>query len=326
MKGERPRWVVGVDIGGTNLRIGRIPAGGRGAPAGMRRRRTRARSASDVLDRILTMIHETVAHAGRDGVAGIGLGAPGPVDRKSGVVLEAPNLGWRDYPLRDLVAEATGLPVAVENDANCFAYGEWWMGAGRDCRRLVGITLGTGVGGGFVIDGEIYRGASGAAGEVGHMSVDFAGRPCACGSRGCVEAYASGPGIAARAVEAINRGADSILAAPPGGHLGKVTAEAVCSAAAAGDDLAERIVRDTADVLATAVANVIHLFNPDVVVVGGGVANARDLLIEPLREEVGRRTFSSARRACRIRSSQLGDAAGIAGAAGVFRRTYHAGL
>ncbi|MDE2981254.1 MAG: ROK family protein [Gemmatimonadota bacterium] len=323
MKGQGPPWVVGVDIGGTNLRVGRVPLEGGAPPVAVRRCHTRAASGSDrVLDRIVTMIRESVTDVGRENVAGIGLGAPGPLDTESGVVAETPNLGWRDYPLRDLVAEACGMPATLDNDANCFTYGEWWMGAGRGCRRLVGITLGTGIGGGIVIDGEIHRGASGGAGEVGHMSVDFRGRRCPCGARGCVEAYASGPAIAARAIEAIPDGGDSVLASIVDGDLGEITAEIVCAAATAGDRHAEGVLRDTARILATAVANLIHLLNPDAVVIGGGVANAGERLLRPLRREVRGRVFGTHMRACRIVRSELGDSAGVIGAAGVFRRAH----
>lgn len=318
------RWIVGVDIGGTNLRVGRVPVEGGAPPVAVRRRSTRPASGSgQVLERIVAMIRESVAEAGRDNIAGIGLGAPGPLDPESGVVAETPNLGWRDYPLRDLVAEACGLPATLDNDANCFTYGEWWMGAGRGCRRLVGITLGTGIGGGIVIDGEILHGASGGAGEVGHMSVDVRGRRCACGSRGCVEAYASGPAIAARAVQAIPAGSDCILASLVDGDLDAVTAEIVSEAAAAGDRHAGEVLRDTAGILATAVANVIHLVNPEAVVIGGGVANAGERLLGPLRREVGRRVFSAHMRVCRILRGELGETAGVIGAAGVFRRARH---
>ena len=325
MKGGRPPWVVGVDIGGTNVRVGRVPLGGGASSVAVRCCSTRAASGSDrVLDRIVTMIRESVADVGRDNVAGVGLGAPGPLDTESGVVAETPNLGWRDYPLRDLVAEACGLPATLDNDANCFTYGEWLMGAGRGRRRLVGITLGTGIGGGIVIDGEIHHGASGGAGEVGHMSVDFRGRRCPCGARGCVEAYASGPAIAARAIEAIPEGGDSILASMVDGDLGAVTAEVVHAAAVAGDRHADGVLRDTARILATAVANLIHVLNPDAVVIGGGVANAGERLLRPLRREVRRRVFGTHMRACRIVQGELGDSAGVIGAAGVFRRAHRA--
>ena len=315
-----PRWIAGVDIGGTNLRVGLVPFEG-GTPAVVRRERTPSgKGAAHVVARVADMLRSAMEEVGRGAVAGIGVGCPGPLDRGAGVVLETPNLGWRNVPLRDMVAEATALPVTLDNDANCAAYGEWWRGAGRGAERLVGLTLGTGIGGGIVLGGEIYHGASDAAGEVGHMSVDFEGRLCACGSRGCVEAYASGPGIAARAVEGLAEGVDSRLAAVARNGSGRVTARLVCEAAAAGDSYARRILTETARILAVAVANLINLFNPDVIVVAGGVTAAGDHLFGPLRDEVRNRAFDSAVAACRIVPAQLPDTAGVIGAAGVFKR------
>ena len=315
-----PRWIAGVDIGGTNLRVGLVPFEG-GAPRVVRQERTLSeRGPADVVARVADMLRSAVGEAGRGAAAGIGVGCPGPLDRNAGVVLETPNLGWRKVPLRDMVAEATGLPVTLENDANCAAYGEWWWGAGRGAERLIGLTLGTGIGGGIVLGGEIYHGASDAAGEVGHMSVDYNGRLCACGSRGCVEAYASGPGIAARAAEGLAEGADSRLAAIARNGRGRITARLVCEAAEAGDVYASRILTETACILAVAVSNLINLFNPDVIVIAGGVTAAGDRLLGPLRDEVGRRAFASAVAACRIVPAQLPDTAGIIGAAGVFKR------
>ncbi len=320
-----PRWIAGVDIGGTNLRAGMVPFGG-GRPAGVVSAPTRAgEGAGPVVARVVEMVRAAMeaVGAGDGGVAGVGVGAPGPLDRERGVVVAAPNLGWREVPLRELVGRRLDLPVAVDNDANCAAYGEWWLGAGRGADRLVGLTLGTGIGGGIVLGGELYHGASGAAGEAGHMSVQFAGRPCACGSRGCVEAYASGPAIAARAIEGIGTGGETALAALLAEDPARVTAEAVCDAAAAGDAYSARILEETARILAAAVANLVHLLDPDVIVIGGGVAAAGDLLFEPLRAEVRRRTFRSAAGISRIVPAELPNTAGIIGAAAVLKRTVY---
>ena len=321
-----PRWIAGVDIGGTNLRVGLVPFDG-GAPGVVRQERTiPERGPAHVVARIVDMLRSAVGEVGWGTVAGVGVGCPGPVDRGAGVVLETPNLGWRNVPLRDLIAEATGLPVTLDNDANCAAYGEWWQGAGRGAERLIGLTLGTGIGGGIVLGGEIYHGASDAAGEVGHMSVDFDGRLCACGSRGCVEAYASGPGIAARAVEGLGGAADSGLAEIARNGSGRVTARRVCEEAAVGDAYAMRILAETGRILAVAVANLINLFNPDVIVVAGGVTAAGDHLFGPLRDEVRRRAFPSAIGACRVVPAQLPDTAGMIGAAGVFKGVVSGGV
>ena len=321
-----PRWIAGVDIGGTNLRAGMVPFAG-GAPVAVRSGPTRAgEGAGSVVARTVEMVRAGMEAVGEGGVGGVGIGVPGPLDRARGVVVETPNLGWREVPLRDMVARRLGLPVAVDNDANCAAFGEWWLGAGRGAERLIGLTLGTGIGGGIVLGGEIYRGASDAAGEVGHMSVHFEGRRCACGSRGCVEAYASGPAIAARAIEGLGGASDSVLSDLVAEDPALVTAEAVCRAAAAGDGHAARILTETARILAVAVANLVHLFNPDAIVIGGGVAAAGDPLFEPLRAEVRRRAFRSAGDACRIVPAALPGTAGIIGAAAVLKHDLHGSL
>ena len=315
----RSRWILGVDIGGTNLRAGLVPFAG-GAPVALANVPTRPEhGAEEVVDDLVSVLRATVAGVGRAGVAGIGVGAPGPLDRTRGVVIETPNLGWREVPLVEMIARGTGLPVVLDNDANCFAFGEWWLGAGRGAERLIGLTLGTGIGGGIVLGGEIYRGASDAAGEVGHMSVHHAGRLCACGSRGCVEAYASGTAIAARAAEGIGGGTDSSLSALVRDPAG-ITSRAVCEAAAAGDPHAARVLDEAARMLGVAVANLIHIFNPDVIVVGGGVAAAGELVLAPLRAEAERRAFRSAAGACRIVPAEHPATAGLLGAAGVFKR------
>ena len=309
-----------MDIGGTNLRVGLVPFEG-GRPAAVRRERTCAElGPAHVVDRVGAMFGDVAKEVEPGSVVGIGAGAPGPVDRKAGLLLETPNLGWRNVPVRDLIWEATGLPVVLDNDANCAAYGEWWQGAGRGAERLVGLTLGTGIGGGIVIGGEIYRGASDAAGEVGHTSVDLSGRPCACGSRGCVEAYASGPGIAARAAEGLEDGSHSALLAVAAGGNGRITAATVCRAAAAGDAHASRVLAETARILAVTVANLVNLLNPDVIVLAGGVTAAGEHLFGPLGREVRRRAFPASVAACRIVPAALPDAAGMVGAAGVFKR------
>lgn len=266
-------------------------------------------------------IEEVVGAAGRsrDAVLGVGIGCPGPLDTRTGRVIETPNLGWVDVPIRDLVSAAVGLPATLENDANCATYGEWWQGAGRGVGTLVGITLGTGVGGGLVLDGVLHRGASGVAGEVGHMTIRFDGRRCGCGNHGCLEAYASGPSIASRAVEGIEGGAASMLVAMVGGALDRVTATTVSEAARLGDPFAREIVDETARLLGVGVAALVNLLNPGAVVIGGGVTAAGDALFGPLRNEVRRRAFRTAVEACRIVPARYPAEAGVTGAAGVFR-------
>ncbi|HWA14867.1 MAG TPA: ROK family protein, partial [Gemmatimonadales bacterium] len=227
----------------------------------------------------------------------------------------APNLGWVNMPLRARLQEGLGLPTALDNDANCAVLGEWWRGAANGSRIALGVTLGTGIGGGIIINGRMFRGASGYAGEIGHMTIDANGRRCKCGNYGCVEAYASGPNIALRAVEALESGAASTLPSYVGGDFRKITAQTVYQAAQAGDSLALEVVKETAHFLGAAVASLMNILNPEVVVVMGGVTQAGDALLEPLRREVSRRAFKPVVAACRIVPGTLTGVAGVYGAA-----------
>ncbi len=320
------RWIVGVDLGGTNTVVGVLPFSG-GEVLALRTAATEAtRGAKYVVDRITAMIEEAIAeviaeHGGsREDFCGVGIGSPGPLDRKTGVVINTPNLGWRNFPLRDLISNAVGLPATLDNDANCATYGEWWLGAGRGVDTLVGLTLGTGIGGGIVLNGEIYHGVSDAAGEIGHMTIDSTGRRCKCGNYGCLEAYASGPAIALRAMEGIEAGAESVLPDLVNGRLEDITAATVYEAVVLGDPYANEVMKETAKFLGAGVANIINILNPGMVVIAGGVTRAGDHLFVPLRAEVRRRAFRSAEEACQIVSGQLPGTAGVIGAAAVFKR------
>jgi glucokinase len=194
------------------------------------------------------------------------------------------------------------------------------MGAGRGSNTLVGLTLGTGIGGGLVLNGELYHGASDVAGEFGHTTIAATGRKCRCGNYGCLEAYASGPNIAARAVEGIQAGAESILTELVDGDLTRLNAATVYEGVVLGDDYAHEVMDETAKFLGVGVANLLNGLNPDVVVITGGVTRAGDHLFVPLRKEVRRRAFRSAVEACRIVPAALPETAGVIGAAGVFKR------
>jgi glucokinase len=325
------RWIVGVDLGGTNIVVGLLPLEG-GEVLGLRSLPTDAhRGAKFVVDRMIEMIEAAIAdvlreHGGtRADIAGVGIGSPGPLDRKTGTVINTPNLGWRNFPLRDLIANAVNLPATLDNDANCATYGEWWLGAGRDVDTLVGLTLGTGIGGGIVLGGEIFHGCSDVAGEIGHMTIDSTGRKCKCGNYGCLEAYASGPAIALRAVEGIEAGAETMLTEMVDGRLELITAATVYEAAAREDAYANEVIKDTAKFLGAGVANIINILNPEMVVIAGGVTRAGDHLFGPLRAEVRRRAFRAAEERCRIVPGELPGTAGVVGAAAVFKKeTYGA--
>ncbi len=319
------RYVVGVDIGGTNIVVGTVAEDG-SAVHGVRAVPTHAEEGPQaVIGRIARQVQSSIGEAERaagvrrEMIAGVGIGSPGPLDREKGVVLLTPNLGWTDLPLRDLVSEAVGLPATLDNDANCAIYGEWWVGAARGARYVVGLTIGTGIGGGIVLDGQIYHGVSDVAGEIGHTTIDSTGRLCKCGNYGCLEAYASGPAIAARAVEGIVSGVDTRLPEYVGGDLAKITAQTVYEAAFANDEFALEVVRDTAKFLGAGVGNLVNIFNPDVVVIAGGVTMAGDRLFVPLRAEVKRRAFKPAVERCRIVPGELPGTAGVVGAVATFK-------
>jgi glucokinase len=323
---KRPQYIVGVDLGGTNVVAGALLEDGSDVIA-LRTEPTRAdQGAEAVIGRIVrmidTVIAETIAQTGarRADIVGIGVGAPGPLDRERGIVVTTPNLGWTNFPLRDVIAERTGVETRIDNDANCATLGEWWLGAARGARNVVGMTIGTGIGGGLILNGRLYHGSSDVAGEIGHTTIDVTGRRCKCGNYGCLEAYASGPSIAERAREAIAGDHDSLLGKLLGGQLERMTAATVYEAAKMGDEIAIDVVRETSRFLGAGVANLLNIFNPDVVVLAGGVTQAGDALFEPLRKEVRKRAFRPAVDACRIVPGELPGTAGVVGAVGAFRQ------
>jgi len=324
------RHIIGIDLGGTNIVAGCVAEDG-SAIHGVRSVPTGVEQGPDaVVDRIIATAQESLeeAHWIVPGLKpiGVGIGAPGPLDTRAGIVLLTPNLGWVNMPLRDRMMKGLMLPTALDNDANCAVLGEWWQGAARGTRHAIGMTIGTGIGGGIILDGKLYHGASDIAGEVGHMTIDANGRRCKCGNYGCLEAYASGPNIALRAVEAIESGAVSSLPSYVGGDLRKVTAQTVYEAAHADDDLALEVVRDTAKFLGAGVASLINIFNPEAVVICGGVTLAGPSLFEPLQREVSRRAFRPAVKVCRIVPGALPGTAGVFGAARAFLEQVEAGI
>jgi glucokinase len=327
------QFIIGVDLGGTKIFAGAVSLDGK-RTAGMRSIATQPEVGPDgVVDRMVGLIEGVVLDtmnetgATRRDFIGIGIGAPGPLDRKKGLVIVAPNLGWKDFPLRDRVSSRLNLPATLDNDANCATVGEFWLGAARGARNVVGITIGTGIGGGLIFNGELYHGSSDVAGEIGHTTIDVNGRHCKCGNYGCLEAYASGPAIATRAREALAREDNaSMLTAIVDGQLDRITAELVYDAAKKGDGVANEIVRDTARYLGAGIATLLNVVNPDVVVVAGGVTRAGEALFAPLRTEVRRRAFKPAVQAARIVPAELPGTAGVIGAVATFKMGSLGGL
>ena len=323
---KRSRYIIGVDVGGTNISVAVLDESGANTYA-LRSEPTRADQGDEaVVDRMVrmidTVIAETIAETGakRSAFLGVGVGAPGPLDRERGIVLVAPNLGWHDLALRDIIADRVGLKCTLDNDANCATLGEWWLGAARGARNVVGMTIGTGIGGGLIFDGKLYHGSSDVAGEIGHMTIDSTGRWCKCGNYGCLEQYASGTAIARRAREALSADNDSLMTRMVNGDMDRLTAALVYEAAKKDDPLALEVVHDTARFLGAGVANILNIFNPDVVVIAGGVTQAGEALFEPLEREVRRRAFKAAVDAVRIVPGSLPGTAGVVGAVATFKQ------
>lgn len=311
-------YVIGVDLGGTLIRA--VLADSQGAFVERRRTKTLAHEgATAVLARIAGLIEDLNAQAGR--VAAVGIASPGPLDSRTGVVFSPPAFpGWRDVPLVRLLRERTGLPVFLSNDANAAALGEFDYGAGRGLRHLIYVTVSTGIGGGIIVDGRLIEGQKGAAGEVGHMVMQQDGPLCGCGGRGCLEALASGTAIARQAREALACGRESTIGQLAEKGEDGVTAEVVAAAAKGGDGLAAELIRAAGRRLGCGLLNLIHVFNPQIVVVGGGVTNAGELLLEPMRETVFADLMPIFEEGLKISPPGLGAEAGLYGAVALARR------
>ncbi len=307
--------IVAADLGGTSFRVALVD----------RRMNILARSAhftrpqegaSRAVERIIESIRQTASRSSLERVKGIAVATAGPLDPSRGMILSPPSLPtWRHVPLKDLLRDAFPLPVWVEHDADMAALGEYRFGSGRGFDRLIYLTVSTGIGGGVILDGKLLRGAKVSAAELGHIVIDPNGPPCNCGGKGHVEAMASGTAIARMARERLARGERSSLRERCGDDLGKVTAQLVAEGARAGDTLAREVMREAGTNLGLAVVSLIHIFDPDVVIIGGGVSNAGELLLGPVREVIAERAMEDFRDRARVVQSALGDNSGILGVA-----------
>lgn len=315
---------VGVDVGGTKIAAGVVDPEGRVLARGRRESPASDPDAIEatILD-LVTDLRAEVADAGDPAIEAVGVGAAGFIDAGRSTILFSPNLAWRDEPLRADLERLLDLPVVIENDGNAAAWGEFCFGAGRDVDDLLLITVGTGVGGGIVLDGRLHRGASGISAEVGHLRVVPQGRPCGCGNRGCWEQYASGSALVAdtrEAAAADPAGAADLIAAA-GGEVAAIGGPLVTALAAGGDAFARARLADLGRWLGEGVASLCAVLDPARIVVGGGVAAAGDLLLDPLREALtGELIGRDARPVPDVRLAALGNDAGMLGAADLARR------
>ncbi|MCY3553165.1 MAG: ROK family protein [Candidatus Poribacteria bacterium] len=309
-------YVVGIDIGGTKLAT--VVADSTGHILGKVRKPTLAEKGPEyALGLLFDMVRETISLAGVEqaSISAIGVSCGGPLDTKTGIVYSPPNLpGWDALPLKAKLESEFQVPVTIENDANASALAEYRFGGGRGYNAVLYMTMSTGIGGGIVLDGQIYHGANDSAGEVGHQILLPDGPLCGCGKRGCLEALCSGPAIARRSQAAIrkqpvNKKASTMLSLT-NGRIENVKSEHVLEAARAGDTLALELVSETAYYMGWGIANLVNVLNPDIVLLGTIAIAAGDLLLDPIRETVSKFAMARPAAAVEIKPAQLGDTLG----------------
>lgn len=309
---------VGVDIGGTNLKAGLVDENG--VLLATQKMKVASIADDDGLAWTVASLVQELAHTVNipvSDVASVGVGVPGTVEIRSGSINYTCNLPLRNVPLRKLFHRYLSIPLYIENDANCAALAEFLVGAGRDSKRFVTITLGTGVGAGIVHNGKIYHGANGMAGEVGHMVIQRGGLPCPCGRHGCWEQYASATALKRMTAAALAAHPHSILAQVVAENEGRVSGQSAFIAARRGDPVGQQVCDEYVDYLACGVVNVVNIFQPDTLAIGGGVSNeAEEQLLLPVQQRVACESIPCGRdRRTRIVKAELGNRAGIIGAA-----------
>lgn len=315
--------VVGIDLGGTKIAAGLLD--GAGTVVAERRKPSNPTGGGDgVVAEIEQMVGELRA-AGP--IAAIGVGVAGQVDNAAGIVRHAPNLRWWDFPLGDRLSSALSVPVFLLNDVQAATHGEWLHGSGKGASAMVCLWIGTGVGGGIVTEGKLYQGATGSAGELGHVTIDFNGPVCRCGNRGCLEAYVGGWAIARRAFDAVaaRREAANTILEIARGDARTITASVVAAAAHRRDPLANALVDEIAAALGAAATGIVNGYNPEILILGGGVVEALPELVPMVQDRIAMWALPVASSHLRVMGSALGQHAGTIGAAAWARRRLERG-
>jgi len=307
--------VIAVDIGGTKFIVAVVNENGE-ILSRVYCRTFAEEGPHKVIRRLIISMHNVMEKFTDHNIRGICIAAAGTIDSSRGVVVESPNLmQWRNVKLRGILADEFEIPVYLLNDASAAALGEYKLGNYGSADNLIYLTISTGIGGGIIIGGKLYEGSSGCAGEIGHTIIKADGPMCKCGQQGCLEALASGTAIARYAREKLAKGSRSMLIEMADGNIDNITAETVTKAARKGDALALAVVNTAAGYLGIGLANVINIFNPDVVVVGGGVSKMGEIILKPARASMKRHAFTLPARTVRVVKSRLGADAGVLGAA-----------
>lgn len=312
-------YAIGVDVGGTKIAAGLVDR--QGQILARSYTRGHAGRPPEVVVRGIQNAVDTILAQGlakREEIAGVGLGFAGHVNGKAGLVLTSSNMpAWDRMPLRDRVAATIGLPVLLENDANCAALAEYHYGAGRGCRDMVYLTMSTGLGIGIIIDSKLYAGHTGTAGELGHTVVHAGGRTCACGKQGCLMAYACGMGLQDMAADRIAAGEPTLLREMSGGDRAKISGEMVHEAAKRGDKVAQELIHTLGHYLGIGLSTVVQVLNPEVIVVGGGLVRIGDAVMQPAMESLKENVHPVLWDSAKIVLSQFWDDAGVIGAADI---------
>ncbi|OGN98428.1 MAG: hypothetical protein A2Y58_02435 [Chloroflexi bacterium RBG_13_51_52] len=317
-KSLRLKSVVAVDIGGTKIMVALFSEDGK-----ILAKKTIPTLANEGADAIVERLYSTIKEVLESKsislreIDAICIACAGSIDTKKGVVeTPSPHLpGWAGLPLADIIRDKTGVVTYIINDASAAALGEQRYGVGKDVRNLVLLTLGTGIGGGIIIDGQLYLGARGAAGELGHMTVEAHGPGCGCGNIGCLEILASGTAIEDDAISRLRRGEKSILVTMSEGDFDRITTQMVGKAAQSLDKLSQDVIARAAYYLGVGMVNIVNVFDPEMVVIGGGISGLGEMIIAPGRKMVATQAFSITARTVRIVIGQLGNEAGVYGAA-----------
>ncbi len=306
---------IGIDVGGTNVKIALVDSNGKigySDTIPTRAEMGYEYTVNNMKQAIRDLLTETKLSP-KD-IEGIGFGLPGQVDFKSGIVRLITNIpGWVEIPLAKMIEDEFHIPTRIDNDVRCAALGELNFGAGKGCENLICITVGTGIGSGLIVNGKLVRGASNAAGEIGHIKLQMHDGPiCGCGDTGCLEAFASGPSIVAMAEEYIMGGKSTKYREMANGN--DITPFIVAEAAKAGDAVAQRIYTKMGEYIGIGLASVVNLLNPEKIIIGGGVAGAGDILMNPLKETLKKRAMKIAGDTVEVVPAQLGNTAGVIGA------------
>jgi glucokinase len=309
--------VLGIDLGGSKILAAVVTHQGRVVSS--HESVTPATEGRDVvIQRIVDSARAALdeAHVAASEISAVGIGAAGISNPEAGILFTSPHLpGWRNVLLRDIIQDRLGQKTFLTNDANAAALGEFCFGAARGAHDFIYITISTGIGGGIVIDGKICTGAIGIAGEVGHMTIDDKGPVCDCGNRGCWETLASGTAMAREAKLRISKGVKTSILEYAEGNIENVTPQAIHMAAEKGDKLAKALIAQTGYYIGVGLASLINIFNPELIVIGGGLANLGDMLLEPVFKTAQKRAYKEAFQAVRFASAELGRNSGVIGAA-----------